>query len=45
MPNPQDDTMIARVLVDTRLMTQEEVNACKKKQVELARKGEFAPAG
>jgi serine/threonine-protein kinase len=41
MPNPQDDTMIARVLVDTRLMTQEEVNACKRKQAELARKGEF----
>ncbi len=33
--------MIARVLVETRLMTQDEVNACKRKQVELARKGEF----
>lgn len=41
MPNPQDDTMIARVLVDSRLMTQEEVNLCKRKQVELARKGEY----
>jgi eukaryotic-like serine/threonine-protein kinase len=42
MPNSQDDTMVARAVVETRLMTQEEVNACKRKQVELARKGEFA---
>jgi serine/threonine-protein kinase len=34
--------MVARVVVETRLMTQDEVNACKRKQVELARKGEFA---
>jgi serine/threonine-protein kinase len=41
MPNLQDDQMVARLVVDMRLMTQEEVNACKKKQAELARKGEL----
>jgi serine/threonine protein kinase len=43
MPNPQDDTMIARAVVESRLMTQEEVNVCKRRQAELARKGEFVP--
>ncbi len=35
--------MIARAVVESRLMTQEEVNVCKRRQAELTRKGEFVP--
>ncbi len=39
MPN-QDDSMIAKAMLEARLVTQDEVKACLKRQAEVARKGE-----